>query len=109
MIGDPGIALCVDGDGSRETKGIPCNRERKGEVVGLSVSAVAKGGVELARGYRVPILAPWLCAIFMAAVAVSVGVVPELPALSAVVSKVEQLEEDELVVLTHAARMLARP
>src|SRR5271154_5085019 len=52
--------------------------------------------------------APGLCAMLMAAVAVSVGAVPVEPSDLAFENNVEQSVEDGPVELAHAARIFAR-
>src|ERR1700690_1282811 len=73
--------------------------------LGTTVSVGWKGALGVCRANSAATFAPGLCAMFTAAVAVSVGTTPPLAALA---KSVVHGREPEPVELTQAARMLAR-
>src|ERR1035438_5184197 len=76
--------------------------------LGWAFRVGANGGLAVARANKAAMSEPGLWAMLMAAVAVSVAVVPVDPPLMALAKSVEQPLEVGLFVLTQAARMSAR-
>ena len=74
--------------------------------MGCALSAGEKGGFAVASPYNAVMLAAGLCAISIAAVAVSVGCVPVVPPGNALVKSVEHADAVP-GVFTHAARIFA--
>src|ERR1035437_1924655 len=70
---------------------------------GAALNAGANSGVPAASAYSAPTFAPGLCAIWMAAVAVSIGAVPLVPPLSALLNRLPHAPVDP----THAASAFA--
>jgi hypothetical protein len=70
---------------------------------GALVNAGANGGGEAASAYKLAIFAAGLCAMLIAAAAVSPGCVPVVPPANAFVSSVEQALDNAPVEFTQAA------
>ena len=94
----------ADGDSYRSSR--VNGKPRPEAALGCALSAGENGGFAVASPYNAVMLAAGLCAISIAAVAVSVGCVPVVPPGNALVKSVEHADAVP-GVFTHAARIFA--